>query len=213
MSGGARLVYCEACGAAISERARFCTSCGTPQTVADAAPAAPPPTPPAPPAPPAAVPDPVPADPSPFEGSLPLWKRPERLIRDYAERQGGQVSVPARHLRSSWDLDEWGSEAQQQIESALRSVGVVCDPGLSGTSPDDTIVMTVGEIPVEPEPEPEPEPTPEPEPAEVPEATQVLAPALEDLPPPTAPAGWYANSAGTERERWWDGEGWTDRVR
>jgi hypothetical protein len=38
----------------------------------------------------------------------------------------------------------------------------------------------------------------------------------QEPPPPPAPlppAGWYADPAGSGKERWWDGKGWTDHLR
>lgn len=32
-------------------------------------------------------------------------------------------------------------------------------------------------------------------------------------PQPLPPAGWYADPAGSGKERWWDGRGWSDHVR
>jgi len=32
-------------------------------------------------------------------------------------------------------------------------------------------------------------------------------------PPDLPPAGWYPDPAGTARERWWDGRGWSDHIR
>ncbi|WP_157156460.1 MULTISPECIES: DUF2510 domain-containing protein [unclassified Diaminobutyricimonas] len=29
---------------------------------------------------------------------------------------------------------------------------------------------------------------------------------------PSAPAGWYPDPLGTTLLRWWNGDGWTDRV-
>lgn len=140
---------------------------------------------------------------------MPLWKRPERLIRDYVEQEGNEVTVPARHLRSSWELDDWNTEIQQTIDAALQTVGVSCRPSLVGTAPDDDVLLSVEGT------APSAEAAPEQEPAAAEElaATHVLEPSLDVLPPPTAPAGWYANPAGPERERWWDGERWTDRRR
>jgi len=38
------------------------------------------------------------------------------------------------------------------------------------------------------------------------------APVPHDAPPPTAPAGWYADPADHTRWRWWDGRSWTGQV-
>jgi Protein of unknown function (DUF2510) len=32
-------------------------------------------------------------------------------------------------------------------------------------------------------------------------------------PQPLPPAGWYRDPAGSDKERWWDGKGWTDHLR
>lgn len=32
-------------------------------------------------------------------------------------------------------------------------------------------------------------------------------------PQPLPPAGWYADPAGSGKERWWDGRGWSDHIR
>ncbi len=38
-------------------------------------------------------------------------------------------------------------------------------------------------------------------------------PPVPPVPPPLPPAGWYPDPAGSAKERWWDGRGWSDHIR
>lgn len=227
---GSDLAYCGSCGAQISARARFCTSCGSEQaeemtsaavipspeevsstesrdpvgdshatagvspfgepsearaTEASGVSEAP------------SAPD---ADENPparyFREPIQPWKRPERLIKDHVEREDGEVVVSPRHLRSSWELTEWSSSEQEAVQEALASVGVTTRPLLDGTDLSEEVTLILVEDGTEAASQPPRE-----------------FERLQELAPPSPPAGWYADPVREAAERWWSGDGWTSRMR
>jgi hypothetical protein len=83
---------------------------------------------------------------------------PGVLIRGYLEQHGGEVEVPARHLLTTWRIEEFTPKSERTIEEALHGVRVSVEPDLDGLGKDDRVTLRLAELEPGVEEVPEDEP-------------------------------------------------------
>jgi excalibur calcium-binding domain-containing protein len=75
---------------------------------------------------------------------------PEQQIRRYLDEHGGRVEVPAYHLLTSWQFEQFTDARRREIEQALARVDVYTEPPLTAVGEDANVVLFVSERQPEP---------------------------------------------------------------